>query len=108
MLTGKEEQLFANMLIIYHPIDLCIIQCRNATPASYQLATITNNRRLRTQLGKKSENFLNCWLQLHIEFRGGSSPTHRQYRDSNLNLQNYHETTSPSRVRERSAPGLLT
>ena len=33
-------------------MTFCVIHYQNVTPASEQLATTTNNRRLRTQLGK--------------------------------------------------------
>ena len=31
---GRKLTFHKNLLIIYHPIDFCVIHCRNATPAS--------------------------------------------------------------------------
>jgi len=35
----KKTDFHKNLLIVYHPIDFCVIQCRNATPASKQPAS---------------------------------------------------------------------
>ena len=45
----KKKTDYKNMLIVYYPIDFCVIHSQNATSASNQLATTTNKRRLRTQ-----------------------------------------------------------
>ena len=89
------------MLIVYHPIDFCVIHSQNATTASHQLATTTNKRRLRTQQ-KIRKLLLNCWLQTaHDKFYGRRS-TPWQYKIVKPMIQN-----NPSTLKTKGRPPVL-